>query len=158
MWIDDVPENNETEIQRAMNLGIKVQLFLSTSKAVDWIDRNLGTGPDLSVISTLICLAFLIHNSSGDKVRVITDLGRAEQNTFNNHAGEDILNYFRQKHPTFQRIPVLVYTSDQVIFRTRFVEGIPLTGSTSSVTVVNEYIDGLAGLTSNVNWTSMDVF
>ena len=89
-------------------------------------------------------------------MRLITDLGRSEGGTFNNCAGEDIIHYFRSKSHGFQSIPVLVYTSDYVISQTSFVEGIPLAGSTTSVSIVNEYIDGLAGLTDSVDWASMN--
>jgi hypothetical protein len=43
VWIDDAPSNNQSHIRRAVNLGIHVELILSTSKAKEWIDQNAGT-------------------------------------------------------------------------------------------------------------------
>lgn len=87
-------------------------------------------------------LDFLQANNSGDKVRFITDLARLEDGTWNHHAGEDIVRYFRRGDSAFNEIPILVYTGS--ITSTGFVEDIPFAWSTGSPFVVNKYIGELA--------------
>lgn len=92
---------------------------------------------------------FLRTNCHGNRVRVITDLGRWEDGSLKKRAGEEIVRYFKNKDPTFRDIQILVCS--MAVGRTGFVESFPSTYSTKSRKVVTEFIQSLA---QGVNWTA----
>ena len=81
-------------------------------------------------------------------MRIITDMIRTEDNgdgrglQVNTQAGYQITAYVRRYLPN---IPILVVTAPDYIQYTQFVQSFWLTGSTSDYSVVQEYIDQLAG-------------
>jgi len=85
---------------------------------------------------------FLRANCYGNKVRVITDLGRWEDGGLKKRAGEDIVRYFKDKDPSFRDIRTLVCSV--AVEKTGFVETLPFTYSTKSRQVVLGYIESLA--------------
>lgn len=121
-----------------MSLGIVVRLLYSTAEAMDWISRNSGT----SWISLKTNAELVQTNNKGDKLRIITDLARWENGIFKSRAGEEFVQYFKNKDIAFKEIPILVCTS--AVAHTAFVEDFPFTSSTKSHVVVRQYIDGLA--------------
>ena len=76
---------------------------------------------------------------------MITDMRRLENGSLNKLAGKDIIYYLREKDPTFENIPVLVYSSIDGLKFAGFVNGIPLASATNYAFKVTDYILTLSG-------------
>ena len=143
--------NNHIEIRYAVEMGIHVKLLYSTRKAKEWIDRYTGIASGWSQSKARyrrLMIDFLRANCYGNKVRVITDLGRWEDGSLKTRAGEEIIQYFRNKDKNFRdNIQILLCSAS--VANTGFVEGFPSTYSTSNRKVVLEYIHSLA---QGVDW------
>jgi hypothetical protein len=85
---------------------------------------------------------FLRTNLNGNKVRVISDLGRWEGGAYNNRAGEDFIRMFKARDPDFKDVQVLVLSL--AVEQTRFVVEYPFTYSANNRQVVWGYIQSLA--------------
>lgn len=107
LWVDDRPKNNSYEMAQLKELGIDVQTALSTSEALAMFDRNKYD-------------------------RVISDMGRQEDDRYNSTAGIDLVSEIRKID---QDIPVVIYCSQRGAdrYRTKALgEGATeITGSTT---------------------------
>jgi hypothetical protein len=67
VWVDDAPENNESEVQLARAKGIEVFQFYSTASAKAWIVANEGKKIFRLVLNLLLLLFiyFAQPNSAG---------------------------------------------------------------------------------------------
>jgi hypothetical protein len=108
--------------------------------------------------------AFLHANDTGSRIRVISDNARIEfdpspsppssvssagQAQFNFSAGETIMRYLRGH---LYEVPVLIYCGVSIPY-TQYVEGYATCGSTTSSTVVWNYIRALKdGKTDDMGW------
>lgn len=92
---------------------------------------------------------FLRHqnNLDGKSVGLVTDLVRLEDqgkgSELDIDAGYKIAKFFRDR---LSHLPILVFTHQYNIERTKFVSTIAPAGSTHESRVVQEYIDDLTGM------------
>ena len=145
-------------ILHAHKIGVHVRTFESTLAAEAWIQHNIGTLLECSSIPDIV--EFLRKHNTGapEKVRVVTDVVRLEDQGDGNglqahgNAGYRIIRFIRER---FDNIPVLVFTSHNNVVNTKWVKDIWLAGSTSDYKVVEEYVNQLGGVSKhncNVQW------
>jgi CheY-like chemotaxis protein len=91
LWVDDQPSNNAAIVAALRDLGISVDLALSTAEGLDRLAR-------------------------GTYSVAITDMGRTENGTFVRDAGEQFLVQARAQYPA---LPVLVFTSGRGLQRSK---------------------------------------
>ena len=144
LWVDDEPRNNYDLLRRAIQLGIHIKLIYSTKKALQWLHDRMS-------LCLFTSIDFLIRFAS--KVRIITDLERWEDGSYENRSGEKFVHAFRSSFPDLVDVPVLVCT--RAVQETKFVTQFPSTYSTSNGHVVEKFIDTLGGA---VKWESEQRF
>lgn len=83
LWVDDTPTNNSYFVQQLSDMGITVDLALSTAEGLNRFNR-------------------------GQYSLVISDMGRTEEGIFKNTAGLDLLKEIRAKNPD---VPCVIFTS-----------------------------------------------
>jgi len=95
LWVDDAPENNESEILYAKDKGICVICVHGTAEAKEWLINHANE---------------LDFGEDGSKFRIITDNVRKGANTvLDINAGEDIIRFVRGRR---YKTPILVYCGD----------------------------------------------
>ena len=87
LWVDDNPKNNAFFVQQLYDLGVIVDIAISTSSGN-------------------------VHFNSKVYNYVISDMGRTEGGAFNPHAGIDFLKIVREKD---KQIPFIIYSSPRAI-------------------------------------------
>jgi CheY-like chemotaxis protein len=87
LWADDNPKNNSYFIEQLTDLGIRVDLALSTAEAKALFEKNTYR-------------------------YVLSDMGRLEQGRFNPVAGIELLKYVREKNKT---IPFVIFCSSRAV-------------------------------------------
>ncbi|MGD9143621.1 MAG: response regulator [Dehalococcoidia bacterium] len=85
LWVDDKPRNNSYFVQQLCDMGLTVDLSLSTADGLRKFSRK-----------------------SYDFV--ISDMGRKEDNTFNDTAGLDLLKKVREANPS---VPFVIFTTSR---------------------------------------------
>lgn len=114
LWADDRPKNNSYEIAQLEELGINVEIALSTSEAMAMFERNRYE-------------------------RIITDMGRQEGGRYNATAGIELVKEIRKIDP---EIPIIIYSSQRGVERhrtTALAEG--ATDITASTTALFETLN-----------------
>jgi len=138
IWIDDEPENIESEIEFAQKLGIQVIQLESTSEAKFWIDSNDE---------------FLRQNDHPFRLRIISDNVRLESHRgageyLNPTAGESILRYVRGRQ---YNIPILIYTGAS-IDATTYVLDYDMAGSTSDPDMCLQFLTAFSQQDDDLSW------
>src|SRR6266545_3666210 len=85
LWVDDFPKNNSYFVEQLTNLGIKVDLALTTSEGLSLFGRRKYS-----------C--------------VISDMGRHEDDAENSDAGLDLLKAIRERNA---QIPFIIFCSSR---------------------------------------------
>lgn len=107
LWVDDVPRNNATVIDSLTKLGITVTTALSTAEALAKFERTKFD-------------------------RIVSDMGRNEDGTYNRTAGMDLI---RQIRAIDTSTPIIIYSSARAAqqYRTQAID-LGATAVTSSPT------------------------
>jgi CheY-like chemotaxis protein len=107
LWVDDFPKNNSYFVEQLTNLGIKVDLALTTSEGLSLFGRRKYS-------------------------YVISDMGRQEDDAENSDAGLDLLKAIRERDA---QIPFIIFCSSRGV-REHGAEArkLGVTGITSSPT------------------------
>lgn len=118
LWVDDVPKNNSYFVEQLTNVGIKVDLALSTAEGLSLFGRRKYS-----------C--------------VLSDMGRHEDGAENTDAGIDLLKAVRSRDA---QVPFLIFCSTRGV-REHGAEALKLgaTGITASPTELFGLLN-LAGL------------
>lgn len=121
LWVDDVPKNNSYFVEQLTNLGIKVDLALSTAEGISLFSRRKYS-----------C--------------VLSDMGRHEEGAENSDAGLDLLKAVRSRDA---QVPFIIFCSTRGV-REHGAEALQLgaTGITASSTELSGLLN-LAGLKAN---------
>jgi CheY-like chemotaxis protein len=114
LWVDDFPKNNSYFVEQLTNLGIKVDLALTTSEGLSLFGRRKYS-----------C--------------VISDMGRHEDDAENSDAGLDLLKAIRERDA---QIPFLIFCSSRGV-REHGAEArrLGVTGITSSPTELSGFLN-----------------
>jgi len=88
LWVDDQPKNNSYFVQQLADLGVRVDLSLTTAEGVRQYER-------------------------GKYSIVVSDMGRAEGGSYNPKAGIDLLQEIRRRS---RDMPFIIFCSRRKVF------------------------------------------